>query len=156
MTFDWFTPDSFIGGVEQSDSSLLSTRINYTTFDIDFKQLVSVESSAIASYTLDGSTKLTATNDGSTISFEDSGASSEADDPTTAAQFLTRDGKASHIVDVGKQDANGPALFMFEFRDPSDIVIFKDPVVTPVPEPSAVALILGLVGVGFVGFRRRR
>ena len=150
LTFDWFTPGSFIDGVEQpDDSSLLTTPINYTTFDIDFKQLVRVQSSEIASYTLESDTKLTATDDGSSITFEDDNASSTFVDPTTAAQFLTRNAIASHNVDVGNQDGSGPALFMFEFRDPSDIV-------TLVPEPSAVALILGLVGVGFAGFRRRR
>ena len=164
LTFDWFTPGSFSGGVEQPDSSKLTTKINYTTFDIDFKQLVRVQTSEISSYTLGGKldtnsnfvpTKLTAVDNGTTISFEDDGADSTFDDPTTAAQFLSRDAIASHAVDVGKQSEGGAALFMFEFRDPSDVVIFEDPETTPVPESSAYALILSAFALVLTACRRQ-
>ena len=151
LTFDWFAPGSFVGGVEQTGSSLLTTKINYTTFDIDFSQLVRVQT-----YTLDNPTLLTAMDDGTTISFEDSGADSTFDDPQTVAQFLTRDVIASHAVDVGKQSSGGPGLFMFEFRDPSVVVTFDDPQTTPVPESSAYALILSAFALVFAACRRRR
>ena len=156
LTFDWFEPGSFVGGVEQSGSSMLTTKVNYTTFDIDFSQLVRVQTSDLSSYTIDNPTSLTAVDNGTTISFEDDGADSTFDDPTTAAQFLTRDAIASHAVDVGKQSSSGPALFMFEFRDPSDVVIFNDPQTTPVPEPSAYAIILSGFALVFTVCRRRR
>lgn len=44
---------------------------------------------------------------------------------------------------------------MFEFRDPSLVVTFDNPVTTPVPESSSFGLILGFVGLGFLGMRRR-
>lgn len=98
---------------------------------------------------------LTATDNGTTVSFEDNGADSDFDNPDTAAQFLTRNMVASHSVTVGKQSASGPALFMFEFRDPSDIVTFDNPDTTPVPEPSAYALILSSFALMLAVCRRR-
>ena len=155
LDFDWFTPGSFVGGVEQASSSQLSTRINYTTFDIDFEQLVRVQRAEVDNYTLDNPTLLTATDNGTTISFEDSGATSSFGDPDAAAQFLTTDAIASHTVEVGKQNDAGNALFMFEFRDPSDVVTFLDPDTTPVPEPAILPLWSALFGLLSVMRRRR-
>lgn len=110
LTFDWFNPGSFAGGVEQSGSSLISTRINYTTFD----------------------------------------------EPTTAAQFLTINSIASHSIEVGKQSSGGNALFMFEFRDPSEIVTFDDPTTTPVPEPNSFGIVAGSFALMYLIASRRR
>ena len=156
LDFDWFSPGSFSGGVEQAGSSLLSTRIRYTTFDIDFEQVVVARSGEISSYVLDGATDLTATDDGTDIRFEDSDADSNFDDPTTAAQVLTRDTIASHTFEAGKQSAGGAALFMFEFRDPSDIVTFGNPQTTQVPEPGLAAFATGALALVAVSLMRRR
>lgn len=155
LEFDWFSPGSFDGGVEQPNSSLLSTRIRYTTFDIDFNQVVTARKSEISTYVLEGTTELTATDDGTNIRFEDAGADSTFDDPTTAAQVLTRDSIASHTFETGKQAEGGAALFMFEFRDPSDVVSFEDPQSTEVPEPGMAALAAGVFASAAVLLRRR-
>ena len=155
LTFDWFTVGSFSGGVEQTGSSLINTPINYTSFDIDFQQLNAFERDDVAQYTLDGNTQLTATDDGTDIFFEDSGADSSFGDPTTAYQVLTRDQAASHRITMGKQSSNGNALFMFEFRDPSDVTTFTDPDTTVVPEPTSSLLFLSAL-TGFLLRRSRR
>lgn len=154
LTFDWFTTGSFVGGVEQSGSSLIESQINYTSFDLDFQQLNSINRNDVAQYALDGNTLITATDDGTNLLFEDNGADSTFDDPTTAIQFLTRNGPASHRITMGKQVSNGNALFMFEFRDPSDVITFTNPDVTVVPEPSTPLLFLGAMS-GLLWLRRR-
>lgn len=155
LQFDWFTPGSFVGGVEQSGASLINTRINYTTFDIDFNQLVAVQNSEMSQYKLNGTTLVTATDNGTSTVFTDNGASSTFNDPKTAVEFLTRNIAASHTIEMGKQLSNGNALFMFEFRDPSDVVTFDDPVVTPVPELSHFGLLAALALSGFTLSRRK-
>lgn len=158
LAFEWFAPGSFDGGVEQGGiQPLTGTDVLYTTFDIDFEQLVSVQRSEVQSYTLDGSTKLTATDDGTTVRFEDSGANSQFDDPTTAAQFLSSANSGSQTLSMGKQKSSGNALFMFEFRDPSQTVTFTDPTTTAVPEPRMASSLAGFVAfVLAAGSRRRR
>ena len=147
LTFEWFEPGSFdtlADGQKPSNSKLLQTPVNYTTLDIDFEQLVRVQRSDLQSYTLDNPTDLDAVDDGSTVTFQDSGAESNFNDPVTAAQFLTSDAiAASHTIEVGKQSESGNALFMFEFRDPTQVVNFNDPQTTPVPEPASFAFVLG-------------
>lgn len=157
LKFEWYTPGSFVGGIEQSEASLISTRINYTTFDIDYRQLVAVDTPDIASYITNGaSSRITATNDGTNISFRDNNAISSFDDPNTAAQFLTIAGPASHTITMGKQASSGNALFMFEFRDPSDVLIFNNPQLTPVPEPTTTGFLIGVIAIGFCLMKRRR
>lgn len=73
LKFEWYAPGSFLAGVEQAGASLLTGAINYTTFDIDFEQEVGLPSSNLASYTLDANTVLSATNDGTNVTFTDSG-----------------------------------------------------------------------------------
>lgn len=154
LRFQWYAPGSFVNGVQQGTPALLTAPINYTTFDIDFQQFVGIPDSSIQEYTLDGSTVLTPTVGTGQILFEDSGANSTFNDPTTAASFLSTGGvPQDHVFSMGKQVASGNALFMFEFRDPSQNVTFNDPQVTPVPEPGVLAL-LGLSLL--LGLRRKR
>ena len=153
LDFEWYTPGSFSGGVEQSGASLLSNPVNYTTFDIDFKQLVEIPDVGISQYTLDGSSVLTDTTVPGGFRFEDNGADSTFDDPTTAVGFLTDNTPQFHTITMGNQAEGGPALFMFEFRDPSDNVTFADPDVTNVPESRFSAI---LVAFGALGFALRR
>ena len=155
--FDWFAPGSFVGGSLQGGSSLLSAPVLYTTFDIDFKQFVSAPTTQLQYYALNTNTVLhtDTTQTPSLIRFEDSGANSLFDNPTTALQFLTVAGPASHRIDMGKQDASGNALFMFEFRDPSQVLGTSfTPVPVAVPEPASMMMI-GLVMAGGFWIRRR-
>lgn len=155
LTLDWFESGTYTGTTENftPGTRRISQQINFTTFDIDFNQYVAVERAATASYTLDNSTVLSAIDDGTTISFEDSGANSSVTDPTTAAEYVTISA-SSYDFDMGKQASGGAALFMFEMRDPSDnVTITGTP--TPVPEPRAFAVILGLAALFAVQRRRR-
>lgn len=154
--FDWYAPDSFIGGVEQNAASLLNTPINYTTFDIDYRQKVVVEKSGLQSYTLNDNSAISVVDDGSAISFEDDGSHAVANDPEAAVQFVMNDMPASHVISVGKQVSGGPALFMFEFRNPSEVVVFTDPVFTAVPEPSSMSFLMGGLALFWILGRRRR
>lgn len=149
-------PDSFVGGEEQLNASFLTSPINYTTFDIDFKQVVEIQASDMRQYTLDGSTVLNAA--GSTaVRFEDSGANSTFNDPTTAASFLSRPGQQSHLISAGKQDEDGNALFMFEFRDPSQVVTFTNPQTTiAIPEITSSLFISAFLTFPLLARRRSR
>ncbi|MBM4152275.1 MAG: PEP-CTERM sorting domain-containing protein [Kiritimatiellaceae bacterium] len=156
--FDWFAPGSFSNGVYQS-GSLISDPILYTTFDIDFNQLVGVQTNQLQYYALATNTLLrtNTTRVASYISFEDSGANSTYTEPRTASQFLTRAGTASHDIIMGKQSSGGNSLFMFEFRDPSQIIPDQFPPVS-IPEPTAVGLIAlgGIFTLTITRLRRRR
>ena len=158
LQFDWYAPGSFVGGVEQAGSSFITNQINYTTFDIDFQQEVSVRNADMAQYTVNGVTELTGGINSSVTTFTDSGADSTFDDPKTAVGILSRGGRdQSHLISVGKQNSDGPALFMFEFHDPSEVVTFTDPQITPIPEVSSsfVMSVLLLLPLS-VRHRRRR
>lgn len=156
--FEWYAPGSYSGGSQQSSASLLSDPILYTTFDIDFSQFVSIDKDVLQHYVLDESTVITPVDDGNTISFEDDGEDSTFDDPTTAAQFLTTADTASHEISMGKQSSSGPGLFLFEFRDPSDVLggNFDEDNLVVVPEIASImyAVIL-LAAAGGLGFFRR-
>ncbi len=156
LNFDWFMPGSFDGGVEQPGAAVISpTKFRITTFDIDFQQLVAVNRPVVENYLLNGVTLLTATDANNLITFTDDGADSFFNDPETAAQFLTVPSTSQTLV-MGKQFEGGNALFMFEFRDPSDVTVFTDPTITPVPEPSASGILTLLAGLaGFTVARRR-
>lgn len=156
LDFEWYNPGSFSGGIEQAGASLITNPINYTTFDIDFSQVVSIPDTGISQYMMDGSTVLTDTVTGGQILFEDNGANSTFDDSTTAVGFLTATGAQSHTISMGKQSQFGNALFMFEFRDPSDNVTFNNPDITPVPEPAATATLVALGALAVTFSRRQR
>ncbi|QBG48185.1 hypothetical protein EGM51_12580 [Verrucomicrobia bacterium S94] len=154
--FDWFTAGSFVNGVEQSGSSLLTDSILYTTFDIDYEQYVATDSSQLNYYALDDDTILTADLNETTgmLNIKDNDANSTFDNPETAAQFMTT-GTASHQFEMGKQFEDGNALFMFEFRDPSEVLAETgfNPVQVSIPEPSSVTL-SALTLVAAFGLRR--
>lgn len=157
FTFEWFAPGSFVNGTFQG-GSLISDAILYTTFDIDFNQLVGVKTNQLQSYGLTANTVLHPdfSETSGFIRFEDSGANSTVTNATTAAQFLTRTGSASHDLIMGKQIENGSSLFMFEFRDPSTI-LGDDFVTTVIPEPAAMGLITigGFLTLAAARLRRR-
>ncbi|MEM8549581.1 MAG: PEP-CTERM sorting domain-containing protein [Verrucomicrobiota bacterium] len=155
LDFDWFLPGTYTGSTANFDpeTQRINPAVNFTTFDIDFEQFVSVERAAITEYTLNDPTQLTATDNGSTITFSDSGSNSTVTDPTSAAEYLTRP-TSSYYVDMGKQVDDGPALFMFEMRDPSDNVTINGPPVN-VPEPGSYAALFGLATLALLGYRRR-
>jgi hypothetical protein len=159
LGLDWFEAGTYTGTTATDpESKRIAPIVNFTTFDIDFRQYVSVERSVVSQYALDSSTDsstvLTATDDGTTISFEDSGANSSVSDPITAAEFTTV-AASDYYFEVGKQVSGGNALFMFEMRDPS--VNLTTPLGgTPIIVPE-VSTAFGLVLVcGLIFFRRPR
>lgn len=154
--FDWFTPGSFVNGVKTS-GSLISDAILYTTFDIDYFQFVGAKTNQLQSYAFNTNTLLRADlmESPGFIRAEDSNAMSTVTEPKTAVQFLTRSGSASHDIIMGKQSSGGPSLFMFEFRDPSQILgnTFT-PVPVNIPEPTSLLLASSVLAIGF-WIRRR-
>ena len=154
FTFDWFAPNSFAGG-SYVGGSLISDAICYTTFDIDYYQVVAAPTNKLQYYGFTSNTVLHADllEKPSMVRFEDSGANSIVNEPTTAAQFLTRTGPASLQMDMGKQTSGGASLFMFEFRDPSTIVTTPFVPVT-IPEPTSLLMATSVLALGF-WIRRR-
>ncbi|MEI7851142.1 MAG: PEP-CTERM sorting domain-containing protein [Kiritimatiellales bacterium] len=154
FTFDWFSPNSFVGG-SHVGGSLISDAILYTTFDIDYYQFVSTKTNQLQSYGLTSNTVLHTDllETPSMIRFEDNNANSLVNEPTTAAQFLTQIGPASLQIDMGKQNATGASLFMFEFRDPSQIVTTPF-VPVSIPEPATASMMALVAAIGFL-IRRR-
>ena len=159
LRFDWFAPGSFVGGVQQSGAALLTEGIHYTTFDIDWLQYVTANLADLDSYYLHSATQLTAdvTKTPGVVWFEDNDGRSDIDRPEYAAQFLTRSGDpASHEVNMGKQASPGNALFVFEFRDPSEVLDGFVPIkVSVVPEPTNALGIMFLSVAGLM-IRHRR
>ncbi|WFB37391.1 hypothetical protein P3T73_06415 [Kiritimatiellota bacterium B12222] len=161
--FDWYAPDSFLGGVIQEGASLIADPILYTSFDIDFNQFVAPDLDQLQYYAFnEGGTELHADESerAPLISFEDSGSDSNYTDPETAVQFLTKAGLGSHSIDVGKQTGSGNALFMFEFRDPSVVLgetFTPSPVIVPeLHSLGLMAISLLVCGVFFRGRVGRR
>ncbi|WP_308950667.1 PEP-CTERM sorting domain-containing protein [Thalassobacterium maritimum] len=155
LQFDWYTFGSFVGGAETESSSAFTDTINYTTLDIDFQQIVTVAKEDVADYTLEKTSQLTATDNGTSIAFTDDGADTNVDNPETAVSF-TSNGSGSQQIAVGKQSTDGNALFIFEFRDPSVIAPFVEAETIPVPEPSTAGLLLGGAVIAFTMLQRRR
>lgn len=153
FTFDWFAPNSFVGG-SYVDGSLLSDAILYTTFDIDYSQFVATKTNQLQYYAFNTNTSLHADTleTPSMIRFEDNNANSTYSEPKTAAQFLTQTGPASHQIDMGKQIAGGASLFMFEFRDPSAVLQGTGFTPSPVaiPEPTTGSLLALAIAIGFL------
>lgn len=153
IRFDWYTPGSFSGGIQQGGASMITDQLLYTSFDIDFLQINSFVKSDIVSYQLNSTTLLTAAIIGNNVEFKDSNANSTYDNPQTAFSVLTQSGNQSHVVKMGKQSSNGPALFMFEFSDPPSVLTLNGPVVS-VPEPTSFVLCaVGVAGLIFIRSR---
>jgi hypothetical protein len=154
LKFEWYTWGSFSNGEVQESANILSQQINYTTLDIDVYQTVSIAKSDITSYTLDATTLLTATDDGSSIAFTDAGADTTGvSDPRTAVSF-TASTTGTQLIEMGKQSASGYTLFIFEFRDPGILATFSSPETTPVPEGASASLWLGASLFAFAMLRR--
>ena len=130
FTFNWY--EALPGGTSTTPKDLA---ILYTTYDLDWQQEISFNSSIGQSITLDGSTKLGYTIDrAATTNVYDPfpGSSSSFNDSQNAVQILSQE-SSSHPFSVGKTTGSGNALYMFEFRDPSDNITFNDPFTQPVP-----------------------
>jgi hypothetical protein len=157
FSFDWFAPNSFVGGAYVG-GSLLSDAILYTTFDVDFYQFVATKTNQLQYYAFNTNTLLHADTleTPSMIRFEDNNANSTYSEPKTAVQFLTKTGPASLQIDMGKQTSGGASLFMFEFRDPS--LVLKDTGFTPnpvsIPEPTSLLMSTSVLALGFWVRRR--
>lgn len=154
LQFDWYTFGSFVDGEETTSSSLLAEQINYTALDIDYNQIVTVDSSDISDYTLESDSLLAADNDNGSISFTDDDAQTNVDNPRTAVSF-TSTTNGSQQITIGKTDEGGDALFIFEFRDPGTIAAFTDPESTVVPEPATASLLIGSLAAAYSILRRR-
>ncbi|MDF7809444.1 hypothetical protein P4E94_18525 [Pontiellaceae bacterium B12219] len=90
---------------------------------IDYSQYVAMNTSELDYYAFNDTTLLHADLEETPgmVRAEDSYANSEFNNPLTAAQFMTI-GTSSHQINMGKQNSEGNALFMFEFRDPSEVL----------------------------------
>lgn len=134
---------------DPSFSTAVNSPIWLTSLDLDFGQKMYLFESDIDSYTLET---------GSAVGV---GKVDDAYRFTGAGDAVYND--ADHAVSVQtKPDSefrvrlehSGVALFMFEFRNPSQNVTFENPVTETIPEPSAAAMV-GAVGV-LALLRRRR
>ncbi|MGJ8672236.1 MAG: PEP-CTERM sorting domain-containing protein [Rubritalea sp.] len=156
IRFDWYTSGSFIGATEQVGASLLSHQVQITSLDIDYNQFNLIQNSEFESITTNAGSNLFVTDQGATTLIGDNGNGSNFNDPNNAASYLTIEEAVSQSFTLGKQELslNEPALFMFEFRSPSEVAPFGTPEVTAVPEPSSTSLLL--LGSSALLLRRKR
>lgn len=127
FTFNWYDP--LPGGTSTTPQEL---EILYTTYDLDFNQEIFFDSEEAQTITLDGNTRLDSTIGSTTNIFDPSNSSSTISEPRNAAQILSRQ-SSSDVFSVGKTTGTGNALYMFEFRNPSNNINFTDPVTQEVP-----------------------
>ena len=77
-------------------------------------------------------------------------------EPKNAVQILSQD-SSSHTFNVGKVSGSGNALFMFEFRDPSNNITFTDPYTQEIPfefSPTLGLLLSGGICAGLHGRKK--
>lgn len=148
FTFNWYEPAS---GTSTTPKDL---DVLYTTYDLDFNQQISFDSSEAQSITLDGSTKLTSTIDSTTEVYDGANSNSSFNEPKNAVQILSEN-SASHTFSVGKHTGSGNALYMFEFRDPSNNISFTNPNTQQVPFEFSPSLGLVVCG-GLFGANKLR
>lgn len=144
FTFNWYEPGTNIAK---------PIAIDYTTFDIDFRQKVVAETDEVNSFALNGVSSLDSQfdpNNPNISIFDPINVNSTIDDPRTAAGISTRK-LASHTFHLGKDVGTGNALFIFEFRDPSDIVTFTNPQITQVAQVPESSSMLGILSIGLGG-----
>lgn len=149
FTFNWYEPS--VGGTSTTPKDLA---VLYTTYDLDYNQQISFDSSEAQSITLDGSTKLTSTIDSTTEVYDGANSNSSFNEPKNAVQILSEN-SASHTFSVGKHTDSGNALYMFEFRDPSNNISFTNPNTQQVPFEFSPSLGLVVCG-GLFGANKLR
>lgn len=141
LRFSFFEPDTAVAK---------NLGLELTSFDFDYRQFMRVSNT---DFTAEAhGSKLTKTSSGGNTTFSDLGNSDATFTQATNAVVLNNVVDSSFDITVGKV-GTGNSLFMFEFRDPSQIL---DSPLNPVaiPEPSsALALATGAIGLAFL--RRR-
>ncbi|MDJ0900403.1 MAG: hypothetical protein QNJ55_16485 [Xenococcus sp. MO_188.B8] len=152
FTFKWY--EALPGGTSTTPKDL---EILYTTYDLDYRQEISFNSSIAQSFSLDGSTRLNYTIDSTTNVYDPSpGSKSTFNEPKNAVQVLSQE-SSSHSFSLGKTTGSGNALYMFEFRDPSNNITLNDPITQEVP--FTFSPVIGLLTSAFfwgLGYLRRR
>ncbi len=130
---------------------LIPVRVLVTSFDIDYSQRYSIVNSQFVSYTVATNTALAITNTGPLTVFTAAG-DAVFEDPQFAVSALTGTNQSEFTL---RFEHNAVALFMLEFRDPSEIVTLTKEI--PIPEPAVVAsLALAAGGAALVRGRKRR
>lgn len=142
LRFSFFEPDTAIAK---------NLGLELTSFDFDYRQFMRVSNS---DFTAEAhGSKLTKTTSGGNTTFSDVGNSDASFTQATNAVVLNNVPDSSFDITVGKI-GTGNSLFMFEFRDPSQIL---DTPLTPtaIPEPSSmIVLVSGAAALSFI--RRRK
>lgn len=138
----------------------VNAAIVFTSYDIDFTQRNRVAQSDYSVIGLAPDTRLNLSDSAGVTTLVDpvtgsplNGSNSSFDEPRNAYAFITNSGDNTQVINVDKAGGGtasssttaGNQLYMFSFRSPS-------PLVTAIPEPSAV--LLG--GLGLLALLRRR
>lgn len=141
LLFEFFQPDTETG---------LPVALEVTSFDYDYNQFIEVAHTDFMAGA--HGTKLTRTSTATTTLIADTTNSDATFNQSSNAVVLNNVPDSSFEVTVGKV-GTGNALFMFEFRDPSQVLDFPlDPL--PIPEPSAFGLVA--CGILMSALTRRR
>lgn len=147
LRFSFFEPDSLIPK---------SVALELTSFDFDYNQFMRVNSSDFT-HEAHGS-RLTKTTDSSagTTTWADTNNSDSTFTDSRNAVVLNNFADSTFDITIGKK-GSGNSLFMFEFRDPSQILDtpLNPTTLTPaIPEPSVA--ILSAAFLGAFALRRKR
>lgn len=157
LQLDWFTPGSYVGRTLQGGAASMSPIVTFTTFDIDFRQQVTIQRGGLTSYRTAAATNLTVTENipGNRVTFSDQiGTDTSVTNPTSAFSFTTV-ASSGLTLELGRVvPVAAYSLFMFEMRDPSTNVTLDGPP-TAIPEPSVFASMIGSAAL-LVAARRRR
>jgi hypothetical protein len=157
LQLDWLTPGSYIGRTLQGGAAPLNPIVNFTTFDIDFRQQVTIQRGGLTTYRTASNTNLTVTENipANRVTFSDAvPTDTVVTDPTSAFAFTTV-ASSGLTLELGRTNAVAAySLFMFEMRDPSTNVALNGPPVV-IPEPSVFASLIGSAAL-LVAARRRR
>lgn len=136
MTFSFFNVDG-----SNNFTTPFSPTLLLTSLDIDANQRYYTDNADFSANNLYGSSNLTSATPITGYTGFTAGGNASFSDPASAVSSVGANGVTDFDVRV---QHDGVALFMFEFRDPSQIV----------PEPS-VALLGGVAGLALLRRRRR-